>query len=134
MVDEEATAQNQAEADKQAAEEGNEGGADKMTPGQSGLEGPGLAACWAGRRAGLAVVQGWATCSAGAPTGRPVLLVLTVPPVLPPPPPVLPAVMKTEYVEEQAWAVQNDNKPLWVRSPKEVQRGEYDAFFKATFR
>ena len=33
VVDEEATAKNQAEADKQAAEEGNEGGADKMPPG-----------------------------------------------------------------------------------------------------
>lgn len=30
--------------------------------------------------------------------------------------------------------VQNDNKPLWVRSPKEVGKDEYDAFFKATFR
>ena len=30
--------------------------------------------------------------------------------------------------------VQNDNKPLWLRSPKEVQKDEYDAFFKNTFR
>ena len=42
--------------------------------------------------------------------------------------------MKTEYVEEAEWKVQNDNKPLWVRSPKEVGREEYDAFYKTTFK
>jgi len=30
--------------------------------------------------------------------------------------------------------VQNDNKPLWTRSPKEVQKEEYDQFYKTTFR
>lgn len=29
---------------------------------------------------------------------------------------------------------QNDNKPLWVRPPKEVGKEEYDSFFKTTFR
>ena len=29
-------------------------------------------------------------------------------------------VMKTEPVVSQDWVVQNDNKPLWTRSPKEV--------------
>ena len=29
-------------------------------------------------------------------------------------------VMKTEPVTSQDWVVQNDNKPLWTRSPKEV--------------
>lgn len=29
-------------------------------------------------------------------------------------------VMKTEQKEVQDWAVQNDNKPLWTRSPREV--------------
>lgn len=47
--------------------------------------------------------------------------------------PVAP-VMKTEWKEEESFKVQNDNKPLWVRSPKEVSRDEYDAFFKTTFR
>jgi hypothetical protein len=31
------------------------------------------------------------------------------------------AVMKTEQKEVQDWAVQNDNKPLWTRSPREVR-------------
>jgi hypothetical protein len=30
-------------------------------------------------------------------------------------------VMKTEQKEVQDWAVQNDNKPLWTRSPREVR-------------
>jgi len=29
-------------------------------------------------------------------------------------------VMKSESKEVQDWAVQNDNKPLWTRSPKDV--------------
>jgi heat shock protein beta len=44
------------------------------------------------------------------------------------------AVMKTEQKEVQDWAVQNDNKPLWTRSPREVKKGEYDEFFKLTFK
>ena len=31
------------------------------------------------------------------------------------------AVMKTEQKEVVDWAVQNDNKPLWTRSPREVR-------------
>lgn len=42
--------------------------------------------------------------------------------------------MKTVTHEEEQWRVQNDNKPLWVRSPKSVAKDEYDAFFKTTFR
>ena len=45
-----------------------------------------------------------------------------------------PAVMKTEWKESPEWKVQNDNKPLWVRPPREVTKDEYDNFFKATFR
>ncbi|KAL4853500.1 Heat shock protein 90-5 [Chlorella vulgaris] len=43
-------------------------------------------------------------------------------------------VMKSVTHEEEQWRVQNDNKPLWVRSPKSVSKEEYDAFFKTTFR
>lgn len=42
--------------------------------------------------------------------------------------------MKTEWKDAQEWKVQNDNKPLWVRAPKDVSKDEYDAFFKTTFR
>lgn len=30
--------------------------------------------------------------------------------------------------------VQNDSKPLWTRSAKEVSREEQNAFFKTTFK
>jgi len=30
--------------------------------------------------------------------------------------------------------VQNENKPLWTRTPKEVEKAEYDEFFKMTFK
>ncbi|KAL6772183.1 HSP90C [Auxenochlorella protothecoides x Auxenochlorella symbiontica] len=43
-------------------------------------------------------------------------------------------VFKTERREEQAWKVQNDSKPLWTRSAKEVTREEQNAFFKTTFK
>ncbi len=42
--------------------------------------------------------------------------------------------MKTEYETVYDYAVQNDTKPLWLRSPKEVTKDEYDNFFKGTFR
>jgi HSP90 family molecular chaperone len=42
--------------------------------------------------------------------------------------------MKTEYETNWGWKVQNDNKPIWVRSPKEVEKESYDEFFKATFK
>lgn len=43
-------------------------------------------------------------------------------------------VMKTEYETLWDYAVQNDTKPLWLRSPKEVSKEEYESFFKGTFR
>ncbi|KAG7668452.1 putative Heat shock protein 90-5, chloroplastic [Nannochloris sp. 'desiccata'] len=43
-------------------------------------------------------------------------------------------VYKTEWESAEEWAVQNDNKPLWTRSPKEVTKEEYASFFKASFR
>jgi len=39
-------------------------------------------------------------------------------------------VMKTDYEDEWAWRVENDNKPLWTRSPKEVSEADYNEFFK----
>ena len=30
--------------------------------------------------------------------------------------------------------MENDSAPLWTRSPKEVEKAEYDAFFKTTFK
>jgi heat shock protein beta len=44
------------------------------------------------------------------------------------------AVTKTEYETNWAWKVQNDNKPIWVRSPKEVEKESYSEFFKSTFK
>jgi len=44
------------------------------------------------------------------------------------------AVMKTEYETEWAWKVQNDNKPIWVRNPKEVELTSYNEFYKSTFK
>ena len=43
-------------------------------------------------------------------------------------------VMKTEWESVQEWKVQNDNKPLWTKSPKDVSKEEYASFFKSTFR
>ena len=42
-------------------------------------------------------------------------------------------VTKTEYEDVWAWRVENDNKPIWTRSPKEVSDPDYAEFFKATF-
>jgi heat shock protein beta len=44
------------------------------------------------------------------------------------------AVTKTDWVPREQWVVQNDNKPLWTRAPREVAEEEYAAFFKTTFR
>lgn len=42
-------------------------------------------------------------------------------------------VMKTVYDEVWDWRVENENKPIWTRSPKEVSDEQYNDFFKATF-
>eukprot|EP00240_Pyramimonas_obovata_P002496 CAMPEP_0118938622 /NCGR_PEP_ID=MMETSP1169-20130426/26548_1 /TAXON_ID=36882 /ORGANISM="Pyramimonas obovata, Strain CCMP722" /LENGTH=779 /DNA_ID=CAMNT_0006882621 /DNA_START=12 /DNA_END=2351 /DNA_ORIENTATION=- len=43
-------------------------------------------------------------------------------------------VMKTIFNTVEEYAVANDNKPLWVRSPREVEEAEYAEFFKMTFK
>ncbi|KIY93067.1 heat shock protein 90kDa beta [Monoraphidium neglectum] len=42
-------------------------------------------------------------------------------------------VMKTDYEDVWDWRLQNDNKPIWTRNPKEVAPTDYNEFFKATF-
>ena len=44
------------------------------------------------------------------------------------------AVMKTEYEDVQEWTVANNDKPIWVKSPKDVEKESYDTFFKTTFK
>lgn len=39
-------------------------------------------------------------------------------------------VMKTEYDEVWDWRVENENKPIWTRNPKEVSDTAYNDFFK----
>ena len=29
------------------------------------------------------------------------------------------------------WEVMNDNKPIWLRAPKDVEKEDYDAFYKS---
>lgn len=43
-------------------------------------------------------------------------------------------VLKTEWESSEDWEIQNDNKPLWTRPPREVSKDEYASFFKSTFR
>lgn len=43
-------------------------------------------------------------------------------------------VMKTEYDEVEEFKIQNENKPIWTRAPKDVTDEEYSAFFKQTFK
>eukprot|EP00199_Chlamydomonas_sp_CCMP681_P001189 CAMPEP_0119106662 /NCGR_PEP_ID=MMETSP1180-20130426/5810_1 /TAXON_ID=3052 ORGANISM="Chlamydomonas cf sp, Strain CCMP681" /NCGR_SAMPLE_ID=MMETSP1180 /ASSEMBLY_ACC=CAM_ASM_000741 /LENGTH=782 /DNA_ID=CAMNT_0007092035 /DNA_START=102 /DNA_END=2450 /DNA_ORIENTATION=- len=42
-------------------------------------------------------------------------------------------VMKTDYAEAWDWRVENENKPIWTRNPKEVSNEDYNGFFKQTF-
>lgn len=42
-------------------------------------------------------------------------------------------VMKTEYEDVWDWRVENDNKPIWTRTPKDVSETDYNEFFKQTF-
>jgi heat shock protein beta len=42
-------------------------------------------------------------------------------------------VMKTDYTEVWDWRVENENKPIWTRSPKDVSGEQYNEFFKQTF-
>lgn len=43
-------------------------------------------------------------------------------------------VMKTEWDTVWDWRKSNESKPIWVRSSTEVEKAEYDDFFKATFK
>jgi heat shock protein 90kDa beta len=49
------------------------------------------------------------------------------------PPAKVEPVTKTDYVDVWGWRVQNDDKPLWTRSPKDVSEQDYAEFFKAAF-
>jgi len=42
--------------------------------------------------------------------------------------------MKTESVTTTDWELMNQQKPIWLRSPKDVNDTEYEAFYKSTFR
>lgn len=39
-------------------------------------------------------------------------------------------VMKTEYEEVWDWRLENENKPIWTRNPKDVSETAYNDFFK----
>ena len=43
-------------------------------------------------------------------------------------------VMKTEYDEVSEFVTTNNDKPIWVRAPKDVEKESYDEFFKSTFK
>lgn len=43
-------------------------------------------------------------------------------------------ITKTEYETVWNWTTQNDNKPIWTRSAKEVEKEEYNEFFKGAFK
>ncbi|GAQ77691.1 molecular chaperone HtpG [Klebsormidium nitens] len=42
--------------------------------------------------------------------------------------------MKTISEKKWEWKLQNETKPLWMRSPKDVEKKDYDEFFKSTFK
>eukprot|EP00897_Mesotaenium_endlicherianum_P007740 jgi/Mesen1/6995/ME000365S06129 len=41
---------------------------------------------------------------------------------------------KTVQEKYNDWALTNDTKPIWMRTPKDVSKEEYDTFFKNTFK
>ena len=43
-------------------------------------------------------------------------------------------VMKKEYEQVENWSTANNDKPIWVRSPKDVEQESYNEFFKSTFK
>jgi heat shock protein beta len=43
-------------------------------------------------------------------------------------------VMKDEMYDEQDWKTQNNDKPIWTLTPKDVTDEQYNEFFKSTFR
>jgi len=43
------------------------------------------------------------------------------------------AVTKTVYEDVWDWRLENDNKPIWTRNPKDVSDEAYNEFFKQTF-
>ena len=43
-------------------------------------------------------------------------------------------VMKTEYEDVQEFVVTNNDQPIWVRSPRDVEADAYNEFFKSTFK
>ena len=43
-------------------------------------------------------------------------------------------VMKKEFEQVEEWATANNDKPIWVRSPKDVEQEAYNDFFKSTFK
>ena len=49
------------------------------------------------------------------------------------PPRQVEPVMKTIYEESWDWRLENENKPIWVRNPKDVSDENYNDFFKTTF-
>lgn len=49
-------------------------------------------------------------------------------------PRVVDNIMKTVFEKELQFVAQNDSKPLWTKSPKDVTSEEYGQFFKTTFK
>lgn len=43
-------------------------------------------------------------------------------------------VMVSDFQTKWDWKVQNQAKPIWMRSPKEVEAADYNEFFKTTFK
>jgi len=43
-------------------------------------------------------------------------------------------VTKKEFEQVEEWTTANNDKPIWVRSPKDVEEESYNEFFKSTFK